>query len=85
MAIKTTPINGINIEGKMVVLRTTFFKKELRDTLTDVDRLFVAEGGFGCDPNCGGTAVFGYFVKDGENCRISRGDIEGLPPSEQEL
>ena len=35
-------------------------------------RVFHAGGGFGCKSFTTGTAVFGHFVADGEQCRMER-------------
>jgi hypothetical protein len=68
------PIMGVDLKGKTVLVRKSFFKPEYQDK----DRRFKCEGGFGCHPDKIGTAVFGIFLLDGEEARISRGDIEGV-------
>ena len=45
---------------------------------TPDDQLFLAEGGFGCQPNARGRKVFGQFLKDGEQTHYQRSDIIGV-------
>ena len=42
------------------------------------NQLFHATGGFGCSPNTMGSAVFGRFLNDGEQCRMERGQFIGI-------
>lgn len=63
-----------NLEGKLVIIREDWFKKEYRN---GENQLFLAQGGFGCDPQKIGRAVFGKFW-DGETCRINREDVIGV-------
>ena len=67
------PITGIDITGKIVVLKKSSLKPAFHG-----DRRFLAEGGFGAKPYLMGRAVFGKFLIDGEDGRIDRSDIEGL-------
>jgi hypothetical protein len=67
---------GINLKGKVCIVRKTFFKDELQKTLTLEDQKFLAEGGFGCDPVASGTKVFGTWVKDHTEDWVRRGDVE---------
>lgn len=63
-----------NLEGKLVIISGDYFKKEYRNA---ENQLFKARGGFGCNPNLIGRAVFGNFF-DGENCRINSEYILGV-------
>lgn len=63
-----------NLEGKIVIVSADWFKEEYRNAEY---QLFKAKGGFGCDPNKIGRAVFGNFF-DGENCRVNREYILGI-------
>jgi len=67
-------VAGIDLEGKVVLIRKSYFKPEYADG----DRRFKCEGGFGCKPYLSGTAVFGTFLSDGEQARINRGDVESV-------
>lgn len=67
-------IVGIDLKGKTVIVRKGYFKPEYQDK----DRRFRCEGGFGCNPEAMGTAVFGVFLLDDEQARISRGDVESV-------
>lgn len=63
-----------NWEGKLVIIKEDYFKEEFRNGL---NQLFLAQGGFGCDPKKIGRAVFGKFY-DGEICRVNRENIYGI-------
>ena len=65
-------ITGVNLEGKTVLVKKSFFKPAYRE----LDRRFKCSGGFGCDPDAMGRAVFGEFLLDGEHARIERSDVE---------
>jgi hypothetical protein len=76
---KLEPISGVDLVGKLVVLKSKHYKGDERE------RTFKCEAGFGCDPKCIGSAVIGYFVADGMKCRVERFEIEGLAaPSKEE-
>lgn len=62
-------------ENKVLVIKPEWFNDHSR--LAE-NQLFLAEGGFGCDPNKMGTAVFGQFLIDGEKTRIERYDFLGI-------
>lgn len=68
------PITSLELEGRTVVIRAN----RLRPEFADKDRRFVCECGYGCKPFLIGRAVFGRFLIDGEECRVDRGDIEGI-------
>jgi len=76
-ALRGPSISGEHLAGKVVILREDYFKPEYRH----IDRRFKCSGGFGCDPNLAGTAVFGTFLADGEEARVSRGDILCFAPA----
>lgn len=63
-----------NWEGKLVIIKEDYFKEEYRNGL---NQLFMARGGFGCNPASMGRAVFGNFY-DGESCRVNRENIYGI-------
>ena len=65
----------INIEDKFVVLAENEMSAKYRDITW---RIFHAKGGFGCYPNTNGSAVFGSYVRDGEECRRERYQFERL-------
>lgn len=66
---------GVDITGRFVVLREAWFKSAVM--AADVrERVFRAEGGFGCSAFTMGTAVSGEFLVDGERTRIEGYDIE---------
>lgn len=64
-----------HFEGKILVLPISNFKQEYQ---RPEFQLFKAEAGFGCDPEKMGTAVFGKFLVDGEECRYRRNDFIGV-------
>jgi hypothetical protein len=68
-------ISGIDIEGKHVVLRESAMAEDWRDITW---RTVLASGGFGCSPDTIGSAVFAEHVRDGEQARWERGQIERL-------
>ena len=70
---KLHQFEGDSIEGETVLLSQEFFKP----VYTNTEMLFKCTGGFGCGMHLSGTAVYGSFP-DGEHCRISIHDIEGV-------
>ena len=70
-------IAGIELTGKIVLVRKSWFKPEFAEG----DRRFVCESGFGCSPDCCGTRIYGKFVSDGEQTSIRRGDVEQVVES----
>jgi len=71
----TTPkntISGVDLTGKVVVLRAECYRGP------DTERVFKCKGGFGCSPITIGTAVYGHFVFDGEETRVERYEVERL-------
>ena len=61
--------------GKILVLKPEALSSEYRSAKY---QLFQAYGGFGCDPNKLGTAVFGKFLVDGEEARFDRSSFYGV-------
>lgn len=64
-----------NYKGKLLILRAESLKEEYR---TPENQLFLASGGFGCDPNASGRKVFGCFLSDGEETHFYRSDFVGI-------
>ena len=64
-----------NFEGKVLVLKPTILKDEYK---TPEFQLFLAEGGFGCSPTAHGRAVYGQFLKNGEQTVYNRQDFIGV-------
>lgn len=64
----------MNLQGKTVLVRERF---------ADPLRLFRCLGGFGCDPDKMGRAVFGTWLSDGSSDRIDRGDVLRLATREE--
>lgn len=73
--------NAINqdITNKVVVLKEEVMTPEYRGI---ADRLFLAEGGFGCQPSTIGGAVFGKHLSDGERARYDGWHFERLATEE---
>jgi len=72
MTARSSTINGVDLTGKVVILKSEFYKG------SDSERAFKCEGGFGCSPHTIGTAVVGHFLMDGEKCRVERFQVERL-------
>jgi hypothetical protein len=72
--IKSNPIAGVDLEGKVLVLKEGVLAKKYN---TIGNRLHKASGGFGCNPNASGRAVFATCLLDGEQSRWERSDFEG--------
>lgn len=64
-----------NYAGKLLILRDSVLKEECR---TPENQLFLARGGFGCDPTSSGRKVFGQFLSDGEQTHFNRSDFVGI-------
>lgn len=64
-----------NYKGKLLIIRAESLKEEFR---TPENQLFLASGGFGCDPNASGRKVFGCFLSDGEETHFYRSDFVGI-------
>ncbi len=61
--------------NQIVVLKAEWLKEEYK---TPENQLFLATGGFGCDPNSSGTQIFGKFLNDGEEVSVRRYDVCGV-------
>ena len=59
-----------NLEGRYIILKEEFFKSEFRD---EKYQIVLCKGGFGCDPNKIGNAIFVTELNsDPETYRIER-------------
>lgn len=67
--------NGVNLQGKLVIVAPSCFKPEFHQRKYLVWR---AQGGFGCDPDKMGTGVFATCLGDGEEAKLCRSNIVGL-------
>ena len=67
-----------NIEGKLVVIKSDFFKPEFRDAKYQI---VLATGGFGCDASKMGNAVYveEIYSDNPEHYRQERYNIIGEP------
>lgn len=63
-----------NLAGKTVIIRKSAFSP----TYQAGDRRFHATGGFGCNPNSLGHAVFGFYLSDGESAREESYNVVGI-------
>ena len=61
--------------NKLLIIRDTSLAEEHR---TPENQLFLAKGGFGCDPEASGRKVFGQFLSDGEKTHFNRLDFVGV-------
>lgn len=64
-----------NYKDKLLIIRAESLKEEFR---TPENQLFLASGGFGCDPTASGRKVFGSFLSDGEQTHFYRSDFVGI-------
>lgn len=64
-----------NYEGKLVVLKSSYFKEEFR---IPENQLVKNCSGFGCDPEKMGRAVYATFINDGERFRTDRSSVLGI-------
>lgn len=71
---RTIPWTEGSIAGKVVIIR----KSALLPEYQLMDRRFKASGGFGCNIDSIGNAVFGTWLVDGESCRQERFQVEGI-------
>jgi hypothetical protein len=74
--------NSLNVElaGKHVVISAEYLKPEFSEA---AKRVFLCEGGFGCNSFTHGHHVHGKFVADGEECGMSSWDIERFATEEE--
>lgn len=75
-----TSIEGVDLTGKYIVMKADLLKEQYHDVTW---RVVLAKGGFGCSPRARGTAVFGTFVRDGEQGRYERHHFERLATPEE--
>ena len=68
------PPNGLNFEGKVMVLKPEILKDEYKNP--DM-QLFYCKDGFGCSPTARGRKVYGQFLTDGEKTCYERKDFLG--------
>lgn len=73
-------IDGVDLEGKHVLLREDVLAPEWRDPTW---RVALAKGGFGCHPGLRGKAVLVEHVRDGDSSRFERYEIERLATPEE--
>lgn len=74
MKIKLRSIQGVDLEGKVIVLYEEELSKSYR---TLENRLCKATAGFGCKPDTIGRAIFATCLGDGEKARWDRSLVEG--------
>lgn len=70
---KRIPVTGQDLKGKRVMLCKSALKPEYQ---SDEARTVLCTGGFGCDPNATGNAVYVQFESDGESAQFRRGQVE---------
>ena len=64
-----------DLEGKILVLSPRTLKEEY---WSPENQLWLAAGGFGCQTNANGRAVYATCLFDGEETRWNRGDFIGI-------
>ncbi len=64
-----------NVEGKVLVMKPSTLKEEC---WSQENQLWLATGGFGCDPKGRGRAIFATCLADGERTRWNREDFVGV-------
>lgn len=60
------------LDNKYVVL----LRNRYPNAIAEVDRVFLCQSGFGCNPAASGTKVYGEFITDGEGCHVSGYEVE---------
>lgn len=70
-----TPGDLGDITGKVIVLSPKCLKEQY---WSPENQLWFAKGGFGCEPDKIGRAVYATCLFDGEETRWSRGDVVGV-------
>lgn len=53
-----------NLKNKTVVINSELLPG------SPEDRAFLCESGFGCDPQTGGRAIFGKFIRNGMKAKV---------------
>ena len=64
-----------NVKGKVLVLSADALKE---GAWSRENQLWLATGGFGCDPKAGGCAIYATCLGDGEQTRWNREDFCGV-------
>ena len=64
-----------NVEGKVLVMDPSTLKESC---WRQEDQLWLAEGGFGCEPKSSGRAIYAVCLSDGERTRWNREDFLGV-------
>lgn len=64
-----------NVEGKVLVLSPDALKES---AWSQENQLWLATGGFGCDPKASGRAIYATCLGDGEQTRWNREDFCGV-------
>lgn len=71
----STGMYEANVEGKVLVMDPSTLKESC---WRQEDQLWLAEGGFGCDPKSSGRAIYAVCLSDGEKTRWNREDFLGV-------
>lgn len=69
---------NMDLKGKVVLVRTPPGLPKQQDRM----RMFRCEGGFGCRPWTGGTAIFGKWLYDNSDGRIDGSMVEKMVEEE---
>ena len=64
-----------DVEGQVLVMKPSTLKEEYR---SPENQLWLATGGFGCDPKASGRAIYATCLGDGEESRWNREDFIGV-------
>ena len=64
-----------DVDGKVLVMNPSTLKESC---WSQENQLWLATGGFGCDPKGRGRAIFATCLADGERTRWNRGDFVGV-------
>jgi len=64
-----------NVEGKVLVMKPDTLKESC---WSQENQLWLATGGFGCDPKASGRAIYATCLADGEQTRWNREDFIGV-------
>lgn len=79
MVLSSSDCNSIHdyttLAGKLVVLDADVLYPEFQNSM---NQLYLAVGGFGCNPKGSGNAIFAENLYTGESCRIERYDVIGV-------
>ena len=64
-----------SVEGQVLVMKPSTLKEEYR---SPENQLWLATGGFGCEPKASGRAIYATCLGDGEETRWNREDFCGV-------